>query len=321
MDPAETLFAHAAALYPICRSITGNGLRQTLRYVASHIPAELREVPSGTPVLDWQVPLEWNVNSATLETAEGETIVDFARHNLHLLQYSHPVDRIVPLEELQSHLHSLPDQPDLIPYRTAYYADTWGFCLPHRERLRLAEPAYRVRIDTTLSHGSLTYAECFLPGTGPTRSFCGSIAAIPRSPTTIFRESLSRSSSRRARRPAAKVWYRFLFIPGTIGAITWLHFNRDAPQRVRHGLVLTCLGDAAPPTYKQSRRGNAPIDRYVAQVLGDRSIRTGLCPSSLTVTTNGSTARRLQPAGRLPDALAARRRFRNITPRPTTWTS
>jgi aminopeptidase-like protein len=270
MDAAETLFAHAAALYPICRSITGDGLRQTLRYIASHIPAELHEVPSGTPVLDWQVPLEWNVNSATLETVDGQTIVDFARHNLHLLQYSHPVDGIVPLEELQSHLHSLPDQPDLIPYRTAYYADTWGFSLPHRERVRLAEPAYRVRIDTRLSQGSLTYAECFLPGTGPGEVLLSVHCCHP----SLANDNLSgiavaiELARRLADRPR-RYGYRFLFIPGTIGAITWLHFNRDAPQRVRHGLVLTCLGDAAPPTYKQSRRGNAPIDRYAAQVLGD----------------------------------------------------
>jgi aminopeptidase-like protein len=269
-ETGRRLRAHVETLFPICRSITGEGLRETLRYVARHIPLDIQEVPSGTAVLDWEVPLEWNVRGATLKTLSGETVVDFAAHNLHLLQYSRPVDRVVPLSELQQHLHSLPDQPDLIPYRTAYYTQTWGFCLPHRQREALSEPAYRVTIDTSVGPGSLSYGECFLPGEESGEVLLSihcchpSLANDNLSGIAIAIE-LARALKTRKRRYG----YRFLFLPGTIGAITWLHFNRDAPERIRHGLVLTCLGDGGAPTYKQSRRGTAPIDRYAAHVLRD----------------------------------------------------
>lgn len=150
-DIGERLHAHARALFPICRSITGAGLRETLAYIARHIPLAVTEVPSGTPVLDWTVPPEWTPRAATIRRLSGEAVVDFADHSLHLLQYSHAVDRVVPRGELDQHLHSLPDQPDLIPYRTAYYAQSWGFCLPHRTRLAMTDPEYRVMIDADVA--------------------------------------------------------------------------------------------------------------------------------------------------------------------------
>jgi len=269
-DIARDLHAHVETLFPICRSITGEGLRQTLRYIGSHVPLEIREVPSGTPVLDWQVPPEWNVRGASIQTLDGREVVNFSDSNLRLVQYSRPVDRIVPIDELQKHLHSIPEQPDLIPYRTAYYSDTWGFCLRHHERMALNEPAYHVRIDTSVAPGSLSYGECFLPGEEPGETLLSvhcchpSLANDNLSGIAVAIE-LARALQRRKRRYG----YRFLFIPGTIGSIAWLHFNRDAPSRIRHGLVLSCVGDAAPPTYKQSRRVNAPIDRYAAYVLKD----------------------------------------------------
>ncbi len=271
------LRAHVEALFPICRSITGPGLRDTLRYIAGQVPLQMHEVPSGTPVLDWEIPKEWIVRGATIRSLDGRRAIDFADNNLHLLQYSVPVDRVVSRSELDRHLHSLPGQPDLIPYRTAYYADTWGFCLSHNERLAMTDAAYRVTIDTSLIAGSLSYGECVVRGQEPGEFLLSVHCCHP----SLANDNLSAIAVAielaRAlhQRPKPRWTYRFLFIPGTIGAIAWLAANRDAARRVSHGLVLSCLGDPAPPTYKRSRRGDAPIDRYAAHVLsqagqGDR---------------------------------------------------
>ncbi len=270
-DVGNILYRHVKSLFPLCRSITGAGLRETLRYIAAHLPIEIREVPSGTRVLDWEIPLEWNVRAARIQDLSGRTLVDFADNNLHLLQYSRPIDRVVGREELDRHLHSLPPQPELVPYRTSYYADDWGFCLPDRLRQSLVDEAYRVRIDTQLAPGSLSYGECLIPGSARDEVLFSVHACHP----SLANDNLSavaiaievaRSLMQRTRR---RYSYRFLFAPGTIGAITWLHFNRDAPERIRHGLTLSCLGDSAPPSYKRSRRGDAPIDRYASYVLRD----------------------------------------------------
>ncbi len=271
----EKLHAHVAELFPICRSITGEGLRATLRYIGNQIPLRLTEVPSGTPVLDWEVPPEWTLRAATVETRDGRRVIDAARHNLHIVQYSEPVDRVVTRQELDAHLHSLPEQPALIPYRTSYYARNWGFCLAHRERQALADGEYRVRIDSTLAPGSLTYGECVLPGEQPgevllSAHCCHPSLANDNLASIAVAIELARAL---AARPRRRFSYRFLFAPGTIGAICWLAANRDAAARVRHGLVLTCLGDPAAPTYKQSRRGDAPIDRYAAHMLGSARIQ------------------------------------------------
>jgi aminopeptidase-like protein len=265
---ADDLYHHVVMLFPFCRSITGEGLRQTLRYIADRLPMRIHEVASGTQVLDWQVPPEWNMRGASIRALDGRILVDATHNNLHLLQYSPPMDRVVGHEELDRHLHSLPDQPDLVPYRTAYYAETWGFCLTHRQRQALGEPAYRVTIDTTLAPGSLSYGECLLAGERTDEVLisvhcCHPSLANDNLSAIAVAIELGRTLALRPHRFS----YRLVFAPGTIGAITWLHFNRDAPQRIRHGLVLSCLGDAGPPTYKQSRRGTAPIDRYAAYVL------------------------------------------------------
>ena len=264
----KELFAHVETLFPICRSITGKGLRETLLYVARQIPLDLHELPTGMKVLDWEIPREWNPRGAWIRTLSNETIVDFAWNNLHLVQYSHAVDKIVPAEELQQHLHSLPNQPDLIPYRTAYYADTWGFCLPDRILKTMTDPTYRVFIDADLSPGTLTYGECFLPGREQGEVLfsihcCHPSLANDNLSAIAVGIELARALAKRERRYG----YRFLLIPGTIGAIAWLSQNRDAVEHVHHGLVLTCLGDAAPFTYKVSRRGDASIDQIIAHVL------------------------------------------------------
>jgi len=275
-DIARDLYSHVEALFPLCRSITGPGLRETLRYIGGHIPLAIREVPSGTKVLDWEVPPEWTLRDACIATQDGARVVDVRRNNLHIVQYSGPVDRIVPRGELEQHLHSLPEQPDLIPYRTSYYAESWGFCVSHRQRLALTEPAYRVSIDATLAPGSLSYGECLLPGEHAEEVLLSAHACHP----SLANDNLSAIAvaielARALAGQKRRYSYRFLFAPGTIGAIAWLHANRDAPQRIRHGLVLSCLGDGGAPSYKRSRRGDAAIDRYAAYVLrqsghGDR---------------------------------------------------
>jgi aminopeptidase-like protein len=283
------LHHHVAQLYPLCRSITGEGLRATLRDIGTRIPLRLTEVPTGTSVLDWEVPPEWNVRAAFVAAPDGRRVIDFARHNLHLVQYSEPVDRVVPRAELDAHLHSLPDQPTLIPYRTSYYVRTWGFCLAHRDRLALTEDAYHVRIDSTLAPGSLTYGECVLPGESAAEVLFSTHCCHP----SLANDNLASIAvavalaQDLAARPRRRFTYRFLFAPGTIGAICWLAANRDAAARIRHGLVLTCLGDPAAPTYKQSRRGHPAIQP-------DRLRRTAI------------RLARLRSSRRLPDALARR---------------
>ena len=264
----DALHAHCRALFAVCRSITGPGVRATLGYIAERIPLAIREVPSGTPVLDWAVPQEWTPRSAWIRRLDGETVVDFSRHSLHLLQYSKAVDRVVPVEELQRHLHSLPEQPDLIPYRTAYYNETWGFCLPHRLRESLRDPFYRVHIDADLAPGALSYGECVLPGERAEEVLISvhcchpSLANDNLSGLSLALE-LARALAGRERR----FTWRFLFIPGTIGSLAWLAANRDKVERIRHGLVLSCLGDGGSFHYKASRRGDAAIDRIAAHVL------------------------------------------------------
>lgn len=255
-------------LYPICRSITGNGFRETLLRLRKEIPLEVHEVPTGTPVFDWTVPKEWNIRDAYVKNSLGERVIDFRKHNLHILNYSIPVHRTMTLEELRPHLHTLPDQPDWIPYRTSYYKENWGFCLPHRQLEAMAEGIYEVCIDSTLEDGSLTYGECYFPGETADELLISSHSCHP----SLCNDNLSGVTvatflAKHLQDARLRYSYRFLFIPGTIGSITWLSRNEDPVKRIRHGLVLTCLGDRGHITYKKSRKGNAEIDRAMAHVL------------------------------------------------------
>ncbi|MGE5539536.1 MAG: DUF4910 domain-containing protein [Gemmatimonas sp.] len=268
VDDGAAMMDLMRQLYPICRSITGDGMRRSLAIVAARIPLEIREVPSGTPILDWVVPKEWNVREAYIATTSGRRIVDFADHNLHIVQYSRAMDRMVPIAELQQHLHSLPETPDWIPYRTAYFADTWGFCLSERQRQALAEPEYRVVIDSTLEDGHLTYGELVLPGTTTDEVLFSCHSCHP----SLANDNLSGIAvatmlAQHLQARPRRFTYRFLFIPGMLGSLTWLAGHEDVVPRIRHGLVLSCVGDPGATTYKQSRRGNADIDRYVGHVL------------------------------------------------------
>jgi aminopeptidase-like protein len=262
------MMALVQELFPICRSITGNGVRQTLAILQRNIPLEVHEVPSGTPVLDWTVPLEWNVRSAYLARQDGSRIVEFKANNLHVVQYSLPIDALMPLTELRPHLHSLPDTPDWIPYRTSYYAENWGFCLAHRQLSGLADGLYRVVIDSDLKQGHLSYGELLIRGeTDDTVLFSCHICHPSLANDNLSGIAVATMLACHLMTLRTRHSYRFLFIPGTIGSLTWLARNEDKVRQIVHGLVLSCLGDAGGMTYKQSRRGNAAIDRIVAHVL------------------------------------------------------
>ncbi|MGA8555099.1 MAG: DUF4910 domain-containing protein [Candidatus Acidiferrales bacterium] len=262
------MMALVEELFPICRSITGNGVRQTLAILQQYIPIEISEVPSGTPVFDWTVPPEWNIREAYVVGPDGTPVIEFAANNLHVVQYSTPIDAVMPLDELRPHLHSLSDEPDWIPYRTSYYTESWGFCLTHRQLSSLADGLYRVVIDSDLTPGHLTYGELVIPGdTDDTVLFSAHICHPSLANDNLSGIAVATMLARYLQAFRLRYTYRFLFIPGTIGSLTWLARNEGEVQQIVHGLVLSCLGDAGGMTYKQSRRGNALIDRIVAHVL------------------------------------------------------
>lgn len=258
----------ARTLYPVCRSITGNGVRETLREVGKHIPLQVHEVPTGTPVYDWTVPKEWNIRDAYVRDSTGRKVIDFAQSNLHVLNYSIPISRTVSLAELREHLYTLPDQPDLIPYKTSYYQERWGFCMSARQAAALQEGNYEVVIDASLEDGHLSYGECYLPGESADEVLVSCHVCHPSlCNDNLSGIALSTFLARHLQGCRLRYSYRFIFIPGTIGAITWLALNESAAARVRHGLVAANVGDSGKMHYKKSRRGDAGIDRAVAHVL------------------------------------------------------
>lgn len=268
IDIGHAAYKLVEELYPICRSITGNGVRQTLEIINRQIPLRTIEIPTGQTAFDWSVPKEWNIKDAWIKTKSGEKIVDFQKSNLHVLNYSVPVNTIVTLDELKAHLFTLPDHPDWIPYRTSYYNENWGFCIPHSLFEQLTDESYEVFIDSTLTEGHLTFGEYYIKGETLDEvlischichpSLCNdNLAGI------AMATSLARNISNRQMRYS----YRFLFIPGTIGSITWLSLNESHVQRIKHGLVVACVGDSGHFHYKKSRKGNAEIDRMAENVL------------------------------------------------------
>ncbi|MGM4919303.1 DUF4910 domain-containing protein [Tardiphaga sp. 813_E8_N1_3] len=257
-----------ADLYPICRSITGEGVRETLRHIQKYVPLTTCEVPSGLKVFDWTVPSEWNIRDAYIKNSAGERIVDFRACNLHVVSYSVPVHVRLNLEELKKHLFSDPDHPDVIPYRTSYYHAAWGFCVTHTQLLALKEDEYEVCIDSMLELGHLTYGDLRLLGSSPEEVLISCHVCHP----SLCNDNLSGIAVATAlaqylRNMDLRYSYRFVFIPGTIGSITWLALNQAHLSRIKHGFVLTCVGDAGSPTYKLSRQGNAEIDRAWTYVL------------------------------------------------------
>lgn len=256
-------------LFPICRSITGDGFRKTLDILRRYIPLESREVPTGTRVFDWTVPKEWNIREAYIKNPKGEKIVDFRTSNLHIVGYSVPVRATLPLAELKKHLQTLPGRPDWIPYRTSYYSEDWGFCLSHRQFLTLEEGDYEVVIDSTLKDGSLTFGELFLKGETDEEILISTHVCHPSlANDNLSGVGLAAMLARHLGTIIPRSSYRFLFIPGTIGAITWLSLNEAKVRKIKAGLVIAGAGDRGDVTYQRSRRGDAEIDRAAAHVLG-----------------------------------------------------
>lgn len=255
-------------LYPLCRSITGDGVRKTFELMKHRISVNTHEVPSGTAVFDWTVPKEWNINDAYVKNSRGEKIIDFASSNLHVMSYSQPVHRKMSLQELREHVFTLPDHPHWIPYRTSYYKENWGFCLDHTTFQGLEESEYEVVIDSSLKDGHLTYGEYFLEGTSTEEVLiythvCHPSLCNDNLSGVVLATYLADYLSRHSRRYS----YRFIWAPGTIGSITWLCLNEHRTSKIKHGLVLANIGDSGKSTYKKSRRASAEIDTAVLHVL------------------------------------------------------
>jgi len=255
-------------LYPICRSITGNGVRNTLKILQEYINLEISEVKTGTKVFDWEVPKEWNINDAFIKDADGNRVVDFRSSNLHVVSYSIPIRKKITLDELKKHIHTIPDQPDWIPYRTSYYNETWGFCLSHNQMKSLNDSEYEVCIESTLEPGSLTYGEYFKQGDSNDEILLFAHCCHP----SLCNDNLSGVAlitflARLLEGKKTRYSYRFVFTPATIGSITWLSENETKLQNIRHGLVAAVAGDPGQLTYKRTRKGDSEIDRAVLHVL------------------------------------------------------
>lgn len=270
MDIGQSLHQLVERLYPICRSITGNGVRETLKIIQELIPLEIHEVASGTQVFDWQVPPEWNIRDAYIKNSYGERIVDFQELNLHVLNYSTAIHGYFSKEELLPHLYSLPDQPDLVPYRTSFYKRNWGFCISHNQLEALEDDLYEVCIDSSLEPGHLTYGEFYLPGESEEEVLISAHTCHP----SLANDNLSGITvaahlAAYLQNQDRKLSYRFIFIPATIGAITWLAMNTAKLPNIKSGIVASLLGDGGAFTYKKSRAGDAIMDQAVEQALVD----------------------------------------------------
>jgi aminopeptidase-like protein len=303
----EEIYALVAEIYPICRSITGDGVRTTLDRLARHIDLEMHDIPTGTRVFDWTIPPEWTIRDAYIKNAAGERVVDFRSCNLHVLSYSQPVHARLPLAALKEHVFTLPDQPQLIPYRTSYYAESWGFCMAHDRLAALPDGIYEVLIDASLDDGSLTYGEYLHRGETDDEVLLSAHICHP----SLANDNCSGLAllthlAKRLARLRTRHSYRFLFAPGTIGAIAWLARNERRIDRIRHGLVVSCVGDGGGPTYKRSRQGDALIDRAMAHVLR----RAGGSPTILDFFPYGYDERQYcSPGFNLPVGLFQRSQF------------
>jgi aminopeptidase-like protein len=278
----EELVELMRELFPLPRSLTGSGVRDTLAVLARDVPLEIVETPSGTPIFDWTVPREWNLRAAWVEGPNGNRVLDAADSPLHVLGYSTPLDTVVPLDELRSHVFTHAEDPEVVPYRTSYWQEQWGICMSRRQLESLEEGDYRVVIDTSLEKGSLTSGEVTLAGADEAEFLLSTYVCHP----ALANDNLSGivllwALARAIAEQRLRYTYRFLWSPGTLGPLCWLARNRERLHRVHHGLVVSCVGDPGPLRYKRSRREDAPIDRAAAYVLGrePNSIVTDWQPS------------------------------------------
>lgn len=273
-DTAAALQATLARLFPLCRSLTGEPNRETLRVLGEIVPLTVHEVPSGTPVLDWTVPDEWSVREAWIADADGRRLIDFADHNLHLVSYSTPVDAQLDWAALAPRVHTHPTLPEAIPYRTSYYQRDWGFCVTHAQAAALAAAPgpLQVRIDSTLAPGSLSYGELCLPGRRSEEILLSAYICHP----SMANDSLSGAvllawlGRWLAEQPDRQYSYRLVWVPETIGAVTWLARNDAAARRIAMGLVVTTCGGPGPMSTKQSWDARHPINRVIHEVLTAR---------------------------------------------------
>lgn len=262
----------ATRLFPICRSITGNGLRESLDILKEYLPdLRIHEIPTGTPCFDWEIPNEWNIRDAYIICPDGRKICNFRDSNLHVVGYSTPVRETVGLEELQEHLYSLPEDPDAIPYITSYYKERWGFCISHNERESLVPGDYQVHIDSQLAPGSLSYGELLIPGESDQEIFISTYLCHPSMANNelsgpVVATYLARWISSLERR---KYSFRIVFIPETIGSIAYLsRHHEEMKRKVVAGFNLTCIGDERSYSYLPSRQEDTLADRAALHVLG-----------------------------------------------------
>ena len=259
-------------LWPITRSLTGNGNRESLKILSEIIDIEITEVPCGTQCFDWNVPPEWNINEAWVKDSKGNKIIDFSKNNLHILGYSEPIQGKFSFEELKSHLYTLPNQPDLIPYLTSYYKRRWGFCLSHNQFLKLDQnETYEIFIDSSLNeNGSMTIGEAIIKGKSEEEILFSTYICHPSLASNELSGPLVAAFiySKLKEQKDLKYTYRFIFVPETIGSIYSLSINGDYwKKNLKAGFVITCIGDDGKYTYKKSRRGNCLPDRAVEAIL------------------------------------------------------
>ena len=271
MSEGKSMYDLAVRLFPICRSITGDGFRQSLGIIREQVPEmQVFEVPSGTEVFDWTVPKEWNIRGGWIRRKNGETVIDFSNSNLHVLGYSLPIHLLVNRDELLEHIYTQPEQPDWIPYVTSYYKERWGFCMTEHQKEQLTDEEYEVFIDSTLADGSLTYGELIVPGETDEEIFFSTYLCHP----SMANNELSGPCLMTAlikyvqSLPKRRYTYRFIIVPETIGSITYLSRNlKSMQQHVKAGFVLSCVGDDRTYSMVSTKYEDTLADRVLRNVL------------------------------------------------------